>query len=1323
MKQLIAVLAGVLWSSLQTASAAPPIQHLDASLAPRATRAAPARPARLTAADAGFSGHRFAASDAPSFVWAPGPERAGRFEQGSALEAARAQLDPIAALYGGESAAALGLAVTSIGQDGLGLRVATLEQRVDGVPVFRGQLRALLDRRNDLVAVSGLVVPLHAQGRAVRSRLPGKGPAEAVAVAYSDVAGIALASSMLSASGRADAGGYHRLGPAAYARPLDPGFALPARARQVLFPVDGALVPAWYTEVSVAGSEGQDARAVAHVIAAADGALLFRQDLTSDASFGYRVWAQASAPFAPLDGPHGTGGTPYPGSGPGDWRLTPGPSNLVQLHSAPFSRNDPWLSAGATTTSGNNVFAFADLAAPDGLGAGDLTPSITSPGTFDHAWDPQRHPADDVGQIAAGVVQLFFVNNWLHDWFYDAGFSEADGNAQASNYGRGGLEGDPIIAQGMDFSRTNNATMSTPADGASPVMSMFLFDGPTERTLTITAPASVAGDYETGIAAAFGPQSFDVSAALGRPLSASGREACSPLDGTDAAAVVGKLAMLVRGSCDFTVKVLNAQGAGALGVIVVNNVPGVAPGLGGTSSSVSIPVLSVSQSDGSALFAALGAGPVQGRMIRLATVPIDSSMDTSIVAHEWGHYLSNRLIGNSAGLGNHQGRSMGEGWGDFVGLLVTARAEDAQLATNAGWNGAFPVGAWATRGIGANAEYFGIRRVPYSSDMDARNALTFGHVIDGTPLPTHHPIRANGLPNSALHNAGEVWATALWDCYAGLLRDVPRLDFEEAQSRMKSYLVTSLKLTPPTPTFTEARDAVLAAIRAHDRADFEICAQAFARRGLGVFAVSADRSSTTNAGAVENFDNTSRIEWVSATVEEAREGSCDRDGQVDGGEQGILTVTLRNTGWTATREATAAVTAPSAMTLVGPTSVTLPLIEAGASATVQFPFRLGELEASDVLVSLQVTYRDAASADATDRTATVHFRANRDERAAAAFAETVESKAVEAGEGGWSYAHDPGGLAVDFEVVEQADGNRLFFAPAMGGLSDLALVSPPIRVADGPFSVGFKHLYDFESSPGTYWDGGVVELSTDDGATWTEVPGSAFTSPGGYRGVLSIEAENPLGGRRAFSGTSGGWPTTFDAERMEFGTAYAGQTVRLRFRVGTDLAVGAGGWFIDDIEVEGALLPPFTGTLAEDGVCQIRPSADAGPDQVVSEGSAVTLVGHAVVTPGASPRFTWTQRSGTPVTLEPAGDGKAHFTAPQVEAGAETLVFELVVGDGELESEPDAVTVRVEHVASAEPEPEPEPEEAAGCGCTSATAGAALPLLLLMGGLLRRRRR
>jgi len=74
-----------------------------------------------------------------------------------------------------------------------------------------------------------------------------------------------------------------------------------------------------------------------------------------------------------------------------------------------------------------------------------------------------------------------------------------------------------------------------------------------------------------------------------------GTDACEPL--VNGAAVAGKLALVDRGTCTFDVKALNAQAAGAVGVVVANNVPGViAPG--GVNAAVTVPVIGISLADG-----------------------------------------------------------------------------------------------------------------------------------------------------------------------------------------------------------------------------------------------------------------------------------------------------------------------------------------------------------------------------------------------------------------------------------------------------------------------------------------------------------------------------------------------------------------------------------------------------------------------------------------------------------------------------------------------------------------------------------------------------
>ncbi len=129
------------------------------------------------------------------------------------------------------------------------------------------------------------------------------------------------------------------------------------------------------------------------------------------------------------------------------------------------------------------------------------------------------------------------------------------------------------------------------------------------RCLQVSSPASVAGNYEVGTAS-FGP-------ALSSPgltkqvmpvitqIAANGN-GCDPFNAVNTAAVAGRIALIDRGVCGFTVKVKNAQNAGAVGVIIADNAAGSPPaGLGGADPTITIPSVRITLPDGNALKAAL----------------------------------------------------------------------------------------------------------------------------------------------------------------------------------------------------------------------------------------------------------------------------------------------------------------------------------------------------------------------------------------------------------------------------------------------------------------------------------------------------------------------------------------------------------------------------------------------------------------------------------------------------------------------------------------------------------------------------------------------
>lgn len=127
--------------------------------------------------------------------------------------------------------------------------------------------------------------------------------------------------------------------------------------------------------------------------------------------------------------------------------------------------------------------------------------------------------------------------------------------------------------------------------------------------LTVTSPASVAGTYLVGTAT-FGPalNSPGVTAEV-MPVVDTAPSlglACNPLSALNAAAVNGKIALVDRGTCAFSVKADNVQAAGAVGMMVADNVAGSPPpGVGGSDPAVTIPVVRITQANGATLKAAL----------------------------------------------------------------------------------------------------------------------------------------------------------------------------------------------------------------------------------------------------------------------------------------------------------------------------------------------------------------------------------------------------------------------------------------------------------------------------------------------------------------------------------------------------------------------------------------------------------------------------------------------------------------------------------------------------------------------------------------------
>ena len=179
----------------------------------------------------------------------------------------------------------------------------------------------------------------------------------------------------------------------------------------------------------------------------------------------------------------------------------------------------------------------------------------------------------------------------------------------------------------------------------------------------------------------------------------------------------------------------------------------------------------------------------------------DSSVDGDVVFHEYGHGISNRLIGNgSTALSGTQSGAMGEGWSDYWATTINNDGAVGEYVTN-------------------NPN--GIRRAAYT-----------------VPAAAVHDSYADvGVGGFQVHRDGEVWAATLWDLRTQL-----------GAALSDRLVLHGMKFTPNRPSFLNARDGILQADQDLN-AGANRCAiwTVFARHGMGVSAVGNDGTTHTAA--------------------------------------------------------------------------------------------------------------------------------------------------------------------------------------------------------------------------------------------------------------------------------------------------------------------------------------------------------------------------------------------------------------------------------------------------------------------------------------------
>ena len=514
-------------------------------------------------------------------------------------------------------------------------------------------------------------------------------------------------------------------------------------------------------------------------------------------------------------------------------------ANPQNSAASPFGWHDTNGATGAefTITRGNNVHAQLD---DDGNNGTGYSPDGGAELDFNFPLDAVNKTPDTYKD--ASLTNLFYMNNVMHDIWYQYGFDEASGNFQVNNYEKGGTAGDEVFADGQDGSGRNNANFGTPPDGQSPRMQMFLWDD--DKLVTING-GTLEGTY-TAYDANFTNTGESGGDPTGAPLSENSVTAdlalmddrsSAPLEGCVSAPIFGlqgKITVIKRGNCNFTDKIENAENSGAVGVIMVNNVAGVIS-MGGATTEITIPSVSVTQEVGDAIIAALQNGETINTT--LVNYGFDGSFDNGIIAHEYGHGISNRLIGGSSNSSCMQNNEqLGEGWSDYFGVAITMKAEDTETTLRG-------VGTFATNEPITGT---GIRRYPYTTDMTV-NPFTFNNVKD----------QAFADGSVSVHGVGSIWATMLWDLQWEMTNiygfDADMYNGTGGNNKTMQLVTEGLKLTPCSSGFIGARDAILAAdIALNEGANQCLIWRVFARRGLGFSASSGDANSILDQ--TEGFD-------------------------------------------------------------------------------------------------------------------------------------------------------------------------------------------------------------------------------------------------------------------------------------------------------------------------------------------------------------------------------------------------------------------------------------------------------------------------------------
>jgi hypothetical protein len=299
------------------------------------------------------------------------------------------------------------------------------------------------------------------------------------------------------------------------------------------------------------------------------------------------------------------------------------------------------------------------------------------------------------------------------------------------------------------------------------------------------------------------------------------------------------------------------------------------------------------------------------------------------------------------------------------------------------------------------------------------------------------------------------------------------------------------------------------------------------------------------------------------------------NGVIEPGETVTVNFALSNVGTLNTTNVVATLDASGGVTLPSGSQTYGALVAGGAAVSRPFTF-VAEGTCGDRLTAT-FEIQDAGVAMSP---VTFVFQMGSQ---ATRFTQNFDSVTAPALPSGWTATVASGSAAawVTSTASKDTSPNSVFAVDATA-VSDNRLESPSISITTGSAQLSFRHSYSMEDG----FDGGVLEVSIA-GGVFTDIlgAGGSFVT-GGYGATISSNYGNPLAGRQAWTGSSGGFVTT----TVSLPASAAGQNIKLRWRLGSDTSLGATGWYVDSISV----LDGYT-------CCSLRASADFDGDGDVDQ--------------------------------------------------------------------------------------------------------------------------